>query len=82
MHMVDDRCKINTVDENNCLSTRAEGKHANRDHDEYLLDHKLINRDDLRKINGFFSALPLNQFYISAIGGRPLKKNTQKDFKE
>jgi hypothetical protein len=51
---------------------RARQKQLSRERDELRLASGAVSRDDLRKENGFFSALDLPRFKIAAIGGRPL----------
>ncbi len=52
---------------------RARQKQASRDRDQELLDKGLITPEQLRIKNSAFAALPLSEFKIIKIGGRPLK---------
>ncbi len=51
---------------------RASEKQASRERDRERLVSGQVNRDDLRRENGLFSSIPLQQFHIASIGGRPV----------
>lgn len=53
---------------------RARDKQASRERDRLRLNSGLVDREGLRRENGFFSSLPLHEFRIASIGGRPLCK--------
>jgi len=53
---------------------RARDKQESRERDRARLESGEIDREGLRRENGFFSALPLRDFRIVAIGGRPIRK--------
>jgi len=51
---------------------RASQKQAGREQDRVRLQAGLIDRDELRRENGFYSSLPLRSFRIASVGGRPV----------
>lgn len=53
---------------------RAREKQASRDLDRKRLERGEISPEELNRENGFFSALPLHRFRITAIGGAPIEK--------
>jgi len=53
---------------------RARDKQDARERDQARLEAGEVDRDGLRRENGFFSSLPLKDFRIVAIGGKPIRK--------
>ncbi len=51
---------------------RAREKQASRDRDAARLASGEIDRDSLRRKNGFFSSLEIKNFKIVSVGGRSL----------
>lgn len=49
-------------------------KQASRDRDRLRLNSGSVDREELRRENGFFSSLPLQGFRIAAVGGRRVGK--------
>lgn len=50
---------------------RQAEKQAVRDEDQRMIENGEITQEQLRKRNGFFSALDFREWKIVAIGGKP-----------
>lgn len=53
---------------------RIREKQASRDRDAARLDAGEIDREGLRAKNGFFTKLPIADFRIVSVGGRPFAR--------
>lgn len=59
----------------NHVVSRARQKEISRARDAARLDAGEVSPDPLKRENYFFSALPIKQYKIVAIGGRPLRRS-------
>lgn len=58
---------------------RAAAKQASRDEDARKLAAGEITPQELRKRNGFFSALDVRKWVMVAIGGKPIRRQKPPD---
>lgn len=58
---------------------RAAEKQASRDEDARQLAAGEITPQELRKRNGFFSALDFRKWVMVAIGGKPIRRQKPSD---
>ncbi len=54
---------------------QAREKQADRERDEDLLRSGAMSPVKLNRRNGFFSVLPVSEFSIVSVGGRPLAQD-------